>query len=106
MTEETLREAVARAVCPLVLATTEYYNEVPPEEVFSRPRYSFLKDACLFVADAAIATMFERLRTPSEGMIEAGVDHVRHFYLERHLAEVIWQAMLAQFEKENSDEQE
>ena len=53
--------------------------------------------------DAAIATMFERLRTPSEGMIEAGVDRVRHFDLEPHLAEAVWQAMLAAFQQENSD---
>ena len=111
--QETLREAVARAVCPLVLATTEYYNEVPPEEVFSRPRYSFLKDACLFVADAAIATMFERLRTPSEGMIEAGSEAANdgHCSIDADAGpwvrstgiEAGWQAMLTAFQQENSD---
>ncbi len=47
-------------------------------------------------ADAAIATMFERLRTPSDDMIQAGDTAPKP-------SEFVWQAMLAAFQQENSD---
>lgn len=76
MNDKTLREAVARAICRNVTLSEKEYRQ------------------WYVAADAAIATMFERLRTPSEGMIEAGSEIG---------AASIWQAMLAAFQQENSD---
>jgi len=45
------------------------------------------------------AKLLERLREPSEGMERAGLDAS---HTGRHVVG-IWQVMLAQFEKENSD---
>lgn len=90
--KETLREAVARAICE-----AEGYAYIPSDH-YDR------------LADAAIATMFERLRTASEGMIEAGSgvpcdDDVAGgvVYSTAAEAKAIWQAMLAAFQQENSD---
>ncbi len=55
-------------------------------------------------ADAAIATMFERLRTPSEVAVFMGVEQWCQ-QPDDPDADVIgiWQAMLAAFQQENSD---
>ena len=93
--KETLREAVARAI-----AETEGFD----------PAMDHI-EGWYETADAAIATMFERLRTASEGMIEAGSgvpcdDDVAGgvVYSTAAEAKAIWQAMLAAFQQENSDE--
>ena len=77
--KETLREAVCKAI---VNAHGGYYPK----------------------ADAAIATMFERLRTPSEGMIEAGESVFdAATYADLVGPTEVWQAMLTAFQQENSD---
>lgn len=86
-TQETLREAVARAICEnMTLGTgcTKHFYET---------------------ADAAIATMFERLRTPSAGMQDAGYDCLwdEDHRLPWESMNFIWQAMLTAFQQENSD---
>ena len=86
--KETLREAVARAI---------QANTTGCEGATWR--------LYLPAADAAIATMFERLRTPSEGMQDAGYDCLwdEDHRLPRESMNSIWQAMLAAFQQENSD---
>ena len=87
--KETLREAVARAICE-----AEGYSYIPSEH-YDR------------LADAAIATMFERLRTPSEGMMEAGGRSEGVILDDFDGVEIfpkrIWKAMLTAFQQENSD---
>ena len=90
--KETLREAVARAICKAQWPT---FPECRIDEMF---------DAYIPEADAAIATMFERLRTPSDGMIEAGesvFDAAAYAGLVSQTE--VWQAMLTAFQQENSD---
>ena len=89
--KETLREAVARAI-----AETEGFD----------PAMDHI-EGWYETADAAIATMFERLRTPSEGMMEAGGRSEGVILDDFDGVEIfpkrIWQAMLAAFQQENSD---
>lgn len=54
-----LIEAIARAITPEVLKTSEYYCDVPPEHVWSRPRYGHLKDHATFTAQAALTAIAE-----------------------------------------------
>lgn len=91
MTQETLREAVARAIgaanlnCdPAGIDPDEWQNE----------------------ADAAIATMLERLRTPSDDIVMVGI----HAWMNRDLNDPdtdpvrdCFRAMLTAFQQENSD---
>lgn len=77
--KETLREAVARAI-----------DACDPDRIDHA--------LCLKQADAAIATMFERLRTPSEGMIEASKPFRKGV---GEAAGRLWQAMLDKFEQED-----
>lgn len=79
--KETLREAVARAI-----AETEGFD----------PAMDCI-EGWYETADAAIATMFERLRNVSQGMLDAAFDNK-----DEHM-EDIWQAMLDKFQQENSD---
>lgn len=53
-----LREKVARAAYPLIMAGTDY-DAVPIDEAFSRPRYFMLREQSLAVADAIIALCME-----------------------------------------------
>lgn len=79
---DTLVEAVARGITPEVLKASEYYCDVPPEEVWSRPRYGHLKDHATFITQAAL-TAIEAAgyavvpREPTQDMISAGI-------IERH----------------------
>ena len=77
MDDKTLREAVARAI-----------DACDPDRIDHA--------LCLKQADAAIATMFERLRTPSDDMIQAGDTSPKP-------SEFVWQAMLDAFQQENGD---
>lgn len=67
------------------------------------------KDVRLIAADkleaveAEKAALLERLREPSEAMVSAGYLSIYDTSGDTKPEEV-WQAMLAQFEKENSDE--
>lgn len=130
MTQETLREAVARAICR---ANWPNFSESDINECW---------DGYLNEADAAIATMLERLRTPSDAAcvglardimmwldMEPKTPRALFKHLERIGREIpqglrdepemqsldhvpskatrcaiIWQAMLAAFQQENSDE--
>lgn len=99
--KETLREAVARAIHSRSGKGGILWRDLLDDEIWEFEAY----------ADAAIATMFERLRTASEGMIEAGSgvpcdDDVAGgvVYSTAAEAKAIWQAMLAAFQQENSDE--
>lgn len=88
--KETLREAVARAI-----AETEGFD----------PAMDHI-EGWYETADAAIATMFERLRTPSEGMIEAGCNWCKAEWDDedcRTCLPDIFDAMLDNFQQENSD---
>lgn len=91
---QTLREAVARAIC---LA-----DGCDPDsdwnEALGAPRPAWMLYA--HNADAAIATMFERLRTPSDGMVKAGIRVI----LADGGSVDTWQAMLDKFQQENSDD--
>lgn len=90
--KETLREAVARAIAEI--------------EGFD-PAMDCI-ESWYETADAAIATMFERLRTPSEGVIEAGERAWMNRDLndpESHPIRDCFRAMLTAFQQENSDEQ-
>jgi len=85
--KETLREAVARVI-----------DACDPDRIDHA--------LCLRQADAAIATMFKRLRTPSKVMLEVGVENCSANWDEiscREFVPHIWQAMLAAFQQENSD---
>lgn len=92
MAQETLREAVARAIC-----MTLYGEEIRDALLIS----PLERSECFDSADAAIATMFERLRTPSDDIIAAGCEEVV-LRLEVSPAR-IWQSMLTAFQQENSE---
>lgn len=81
-TQETLREAVAVIVEQSLLRHGVQLSR---------------QEGTLDDADAAIATMFERLRTPSDDMIQAGDTAPKP-------SEFVWQAMLAAFQQENKHE--
>ena len=69
MTEETLREAVARALCELHIRTVRRHDTPPDElEAMLPGSVDYAWRDFIPQADAAIATMFERLRTPSEAI--------------------------------------
>jgi hypothetical protein len=70
------------------------YEDVPPAEVFSRPRYLFLAEHYRALARAAIAAM----REPTEAMVVAGnysdlsgLGYVPDPYKE---ADVMWRDMI------------
>lgn len=86
--KETLREAVARAIAEI--------------EGFD-PAMDCI-EGWYETADAAIETMFERLRTPSEVAVFMGVEQWCQ-QPDDPDADVIgiWQAMLTAFQQENSD---
>lgn len=88
--KETLREAVARAI-----AETEGFD----------PAMDHI-EGWYETADAAIATMFERLRMPSDDIVMVGI----HSWMSRDLNDPdtdpvrdCFRAMLAAFQQENSD---
>lgn len=110
--KETLREAVARIIAA-ELGDDFDAAFVDKAAWISARGYSggrfrdvnepFQRDY-LDAADAAIATMFERLRTPSEGMIEAGESVFdAAAYADLVGPTEVWQAMLTAFQQENSD---
>lgn len=90
-TQETLQEAVAVIVEQSLLRHGVQLHR---------------QEGTLDDADAAIATMLERLRTPSDGVVNRGANEfamtAQRPYIAERNALAIWQAMLAQFEKENS----
>lgn len=108
MTEdiETLREAVARALCKLHIRTVRRHD-TPPDELEAKLPGSVDYAWRDFIpqADAAIATMFERLRTPSEGMIEAVQDcgPIGCCIIHEYEARGIIDAVATAFQQENSD---
>lgn len=75
-------ETMARAITPEVLKASEYYCDVPPEHVWSRPRYGHLKDHATLIAQAALTAIAEAgmvivPREPTQDMVSAGI-------IERH----------------------
>ena len=92
--KETLREAVARAMA--ASKGLEWDERAKGTFGYANP------DFWLAAADAAIAAMFERLRTPSEGMQDAGYDCLwdEDHRLPRESMNSIWQAMLTAFQQE------
>ena len=70
MTQETLREAVARGLCELHIRTVRRHD-TPPDELEAKLPGSVDYAWRDFIpqADAAIATMFERLQTPHQALI-------------------------------------
>lgn len=102
MTQETLREAVISAIegidaeRPVDDYATEFLNGATDLSEWERE----------VIADAAIATMFERLREPSDDVLQAAMDLVEDAQDDDWLSvEGIWQSMLDKFIQENSDEQ-
>ncbi len=108
MTQETLREAVARVLCELRIRAIRRHDTPPDElEAMLPAAVNHVWREHLPQADAAIATMFERLRTPSEGMMEAG----EHAWMNRDLNDPAshpirdcFRAMLTAFQQEDSDD--
>lgn len=115
--KETLREAVARILAPHLPGGREF-DDMPKNRVQYREWAAIGKceyndatqEEAFDAADAAIATMFERLRTPSEGMCRAGYfaddlypkhqcDNQKE--LHRCVSEPRWRAMLDAFQQEN-----
>ena len=79
-------------------------KETLREAVIGKIRTHFSNDIqAAIVADAAIAAMFERLRTPSEGVLEASKPFRKGV---GETAGRIWQAMLDAFEHGNDHEWE
>ena len=69
MPQETLREAVARALCELHIRTVRRHDTPPDElEAMLPGSVDYAWRDFIPQADAAIATMFERLRPPSEAI--------------------------------------
>lgn len=75
------REAVARALAPEIIADGPY-DAVPIDEIFTRPRYLFLKQQCERATDAAIAAHLKALEDagyvvakaePTDEMLDAGI---------------------------------
>jgi hypothetical protein len=102
MTQETFREAVISAIEGIDGErrvdgyATEFLNGATDLSEWERE----------VIADAAIATMFERLRTPSEEMLKAG----EHAWMNRDLNDPAshpirdcFRAMLTAFQQENSE---
>lgn len=112
-----MREAVARA-----LAKHDRI-EICSDASYALSSYGPKADAALSLMQPEIdrrvaeerAKLLQRLREPSEGMIEAGSEAANdgHCSIDADAGpwvrsagiEAGWQAMLAQFEKENSHEQ-
>lgn len=89
MTQETLREAVARAIGEAMGNSPHRWRHYLP------------------AADAAIATMFERLRTPSETVLDAGWSSFENAVRKKKpwhevMASALHGALTA-FQQENSD---
>ncbi len=100
---EQMREAVARALCELHIRTVRRHDTPPDElEAMLPGSVDYAWRDFIPQADAAIATMFERLRPPSEGMTRVGWQAVYDTSGDTRPEEV-WQAMLAAFQQENSD---
>lgn len=87
MAQETLREAVRAAYL-------RGFDSVPSIAVILPDGTPAAHWAGL---DAAIAAMLERLRTPSDDMIQAGDTAPKP-------SEFVWQAMLDKFQQENSND--
>ena len=114
MTQETLREAVARAAVKELREQCidmngncyAYVADGPCPYEGGWPVEVDGEFDLLELIDAAIATMFERLRTPSEGMIEAGdgiIYALNQVPQPEPQSGFVFQAMLAAFQQENSD---
>lgn len=106
MTQETLREAVARALCELHIRTVRRHDTPPDKlEAMLPSAVNHVWREHLPQADAVIATMFERLRTPSEGMIEAVQDcgPIGCCIIHEYEARGIIDAVATAFQQENSD---
>ena len=111
--KETLREAVARAYWSVALKNglandlrqwDERQWKDGEFDCFSPAVDSKTKALVLEAMDEAIATMFERLRTPGSHAIFLGVEQwCQEVDFPERDVENIWQAMLTAFQQENSD---
>lgn len=97
--KETLREAGAVAICKVLSPCSGFCHS---------PRCAVAIESYGDAMDAAIATMFERLRTPSEGMIKFAEqriyetsDTTRMFAHGR--AHAAFQIVVEAFQQDNSD---
>lgn len=82
-----MREKIARALCPTML-DDGYYDEVPVDEVFSRPRYQHLAERAYRAVDAVL----EAMREPDSRM-RAAADDAQH---EDDCTDttMLWQSMI------------
>ena len=95
--KETLREAVARAIHSRSGKGGILWRDLLDDEIWEFEAY----------ADAAIATMFERLRTPSETVLDAGWSSFENAVRKKKpwhevMAKALHGALTA-FQQENSD---
>lgn len=97
MTE--LREAVARAM----VEPLGYPDNLDWERVYigDITEDGSLADLCRDLADAAIRTVLERLREPSESAVQAGDEVMYGRYGCSFEVRPIWQAMLDAAAREN-----
>ncbi|MCR4297241.1 MAG: hypothetical protein NUV75_00600 [Gallionella sp.] len=75
MEEDQFVEALARGITPTVLKYVSDYEEVPPEHIWTRPRYEWLSFAMVQIAKAALDTIRETHdivpREPTKAMLRA-----------------------------------
>lgn len=100
--KETLRERPRLETIAFAAWVNVAPDKIPPE--FRAPTCEHTMAAWKRVADAIEADVFERLRAPSEGMIEAGESVFdTAAYADLVGPTEVWQAMLAAFQQENSE---
>jgi hypothetical protein len=101
MTQETLREAVARALCKLHIRTVRRHDTPPDElEAMLPGSVDYAWRDFIPQADAAIATMLERLRNLQNEMADSIAK--KHF-VSFEVAKLIGRDLATAFQQENSD---
>lgn len=101
--KETLRERPRLEMIAFAAWVNIDVDKIPPE--FRAPTCEHTMKAWKRVADAIEADVFERLRTPSEGMIEAVQDcgPIGCCIIHEYEARGIIDAVATAFQQENSD---
>ncbi len=82
-----LVEQVARAIAPVVLTYIEDYDEVPPDHIWTRPRYHWLSFAMTKIATAALSVIESRVRAEERDRAARILDERAAMYrakAERH----------------------
>lgn len=69
---ESMVEPAARQLAPIILPYIEGYEEVPPEHIWSRPRYEWIGLAVSKITAEALAVALPLI---AEHMAEVAIDH-------------------------------